>query len=130
MRPICRFLASSSQFLASAIWSCVLSGAAFLAMPADAADMGVPARSYYPPLPPAIYDWTGIYLGGHVGGGMLNDYAGQNPGTTAPINLLTFGSLRPTGVIGGSRVAPIMNLRLGSSVSKAAGAIRQLAEIL
>jgi len=101
MRPICRFLASSSQFLASAIWSCVLCGAAFLAMPAHAADMGVPARSYYPPLPPAIYDWTGIYLGGHVGGGMLNDYAGQNPGTTAPINLLTFGSLRPTGVIGG-----------------------------
>jgi hypothetical protein len=38
---------------------------------AQAADMGVPSRSYYPPLPPAIYDWIGIYVGGHIGGGML-----------------------------------------------------------
>jgi len=37
---------------------------------------------------------TGIYLGGHVvGGGMLNDSVGQNPGTTGPTNLVTFGSL-------------------------------------
>ena len=44
---------------------------ALIGAPAFAADMGVPSRSYYPRLPPAIYDWTGIYVGGHIGGGML-----------------------------------------------------------
>jgi hypothetical protein len=42
----------------------------------DAGDLAidpgaVEIRSYYPPLPPAIYDWIGIYVGGHIGGGML-----------------------------------------------------------
>jgi len=37
----------------------------------QAADMPVPAPAYYPPVPPAIYDWTGIYVGGHIGGGIL-----------------------------------------------------------
>jgi len=93
MRPI-------SGFLASALGG-VLCGLAFVAVPAYAADMAVPAPSYYPALPPAAYDWTGIYLGGHVGGGVLNDYAGQIPNTTGPTNLVTYGSLRPGGVIGG-----------------------------
>ena len=44
---------------------------------------------------------TGSYLGGYVGGGVLNDYAGQIPNTTGPTNLVTYGSLRPGGVIGG-----------------------------
>jgi outer membrane immunogenic protein len=75
---------------------------AFIGTPAVAADMGVPSRSYYPPLPPAIYDWTGIYVGGHIGGGILTDSVSQNGSAT--INLLSSGSLRPAGVIGGAQI--------------------------
>jgi outer membrane immunogenic protein len=102
MRPICRLSASSGRPLASAIWSFVLCGFAIAAAPAQAADIGVPARSYYPSLPPAIYDWTGIYLGGHIGGGILTDSVSQNG--AAAINLLSSGNLRPAGVIGGAQV--------------------------
>jgi outer membrane immunogenic protein len=75
---------------------------ALIGTPALAADMGVPSRSYYPPLPPAIYDWTGIYVGGHIGGGILTDSVSQNGPAT--INLLSSGSLRPAGVIGGAQI--------------------------
>ena len=77
---------------------------ALIGTPALAADMGVPSRSYYPPLPPAIYDWTGIYVGGHIGGGMLVDSVGQNGVSTGGFNLAGTGNLRPTGVIGGAQV--------------------------
>jgi outer membrane immunogenic protein len=45
-----------------------------LAAPAHAADIAVPP-SYNPPAAyrPALYDWTGIYFGGHLGAGWLND---------------------------------------------------------
>ena len=66
--------------------------------------MGVPSRSYYPPLPPAIYDWTGIYLGGHIGGGMLVDSVSQNGVSLGGFNLAHTGNLRPAGVIGGAQV--------------------------
>jgi outer membrane immunogenic protein len=102
MRPICRLAASSGPCLASAIWSFVLCGFALMAVPAHAADMAIPARSYYPPLPPAIYDWSGVYVGGHIGGGMLTDSVSQNGPAT--LNLLSSGSLRPAGVIGGAQV--------------------------
>jgi outer membrane immunogenic protein len=101
MRPICRFSASSGRSLANAIASFVLCGLALTAAPAQAADMGVPSRSYYPPLPPAIYDWTGIYVGGHIGGGMLVDSVSQ---TAGGFNLANTGNLRPAGVIGGAQV--------------------------
>ncbi len=104
MRPICRLSASSGRSLASAIWSFVLCGFAVTAVPAQAADMGVPSRSYYPPLPPAIYDWTGIYLGGHIGGGILVDSVSQNGFSAGGVNLLSSGNLRPAGVIGGAQV--------------------------
>ena len=101
MRPICRLSASSRLSLASAIWALVLCGFTFTAVPAHAADIAIPARSYYPPLPPAIYDWTGIYLGGHIGGGMLADSVSQNGTSTGGFNLGSTGNLRPAGVIGG-----------------------------
>src|SRR5580700_10093444 len=49
--------------------------ACVLATAASAADMPVPAApAYYPPVyRPVIYDWTGIYVGGDVGGGWLHD---------------------------------------------------------
>lgn len=100
MRPICRSSASSGRPLAIA--SLLLCGFAVRAVPAQAADMGVPSRSYYPaPPPPAIYDWTGIYVGGHVGGGILADSVSQN-GVGAN-NFLSSRSLYPAGVIGGAQ---------------------------
>jgi outer membrane immunogenic protein len=79
---------------------------ALIGTPAFAADIGVPSRSYYPPPPPAIYDWTGIYVGGHIGGGILVDSVSQNGVSTATTatNLLSSGSLRPAGVIGGGQI--------------------------
>ena len=50
------------------------------ALAAHAADIAVPAPTYYPAyLPPAIYNWTGIYVGGHVGGGILTAKTSQPP---------------------------------------------------
>jgi outer membrane immunogenic protein len=94
-----RLRSSSAALLAASI--------AFLTMclaTAHAADIAVPAPSYYPKLPPAIYDWTGIYLGGHIGGGMLVDSVSQNGVSTGGFNLANTGNLRPAGVIGGAQV--------------------------
>jgi hypothetical protein len=106
MRPICRLSVSSGWSLAAAIASFVLCGFAVMAEPALAADLGVPGRSYYPatPPPPAIYDWTGIYVGGHIGGGMLVDSVSQNGISPGGFNFANTGNLRPAGVIGGAQV--------------------------
>jgi outer membrane immunogenic protein len=105
MRPICRLSASPGRSLATTIAGLVLCGLAVVAAPARAADMGVP-RSYYPasPPPPAIYDWTGIYVGGHIGGGLLIDSVSQNGFSPGGFNLTGTGNLRPAGVIGGAQV--------------------------
>jgi hypothetical protein len=103
MRPICRLSTSSGRSLTAAIGSFALCGFAVMAAPAQAADLGVPSRSYYPPLPPAIYDWTGIHVGGHIGGGMLVDSVSQNGVSPGGFNLLSSGNLRPTGVIVGAQ---------------------------
>jgi outer membrane immunogenic protein len=71
---------------------------------AVAADMGIPSRSYYPPVPPAIYDWTGIYVGGHIGGGILVDSVSQNGVSPGGFNFVNTGNLNPAGVIGGGQV--------------------------
>jgi outer membrane immunogenic protein len=101
MRPICRLSAGPSLSFARAIWGLALFG--FAAAPAHAADIAVPSRSYYPatPPPPAIYDWTGFYLGGHIGGGMLVDSVSQNGTSSGGFGLANTGNLRPAGVIGG-----------------------------
>jgi outer membrane immunogenic protein len=89
-------LAASAGFLVTGLATCALFA------PAQAADMGVPSRSYYPaPPPPAIYDWTGIYVGGHIGGGILTDSVSQNG--VGAVTLLSSGSLNPAGVIGGAQ---------------------------
>jgi hypothetical protein len=72
---------------------------------ARAADIAVQATSYYPKFPPpAIYDWTGIYVGGHIGGGILVDSVSQAGVSPNDFNLASSGSLRPAGVIGGGQV--------------------------
>jgi|SRR6516225_5319856 len=70
----------------------------------QAADMPVPAPAYYPPVPPAIYDWTGIYVGGHIGGGILVDSVSQYGVSPGGSNLAGSGDLRPAGVIGGGQI--------------------------
>jgi len=62
----------------------------------QAADMPVPA--------PAIYDWTGIYVGRHIGGGILVDSVSQNGVSPGGSNLAGSGDLRPAGVIGGGQI--------------------------
>ena len=53
--------------------------------------------------PPALYNWTGIYLGGNVGAGLLSDATSQ--ATAAPPTALT-GTIKthPVGLIGGGQV--------------------------
>jgi outer membrane immunogenic protein len=70
---------------------------------AHAADMAVPAPNYYPAyLPPALYNWTGVYFGGHVGGGILTDSVSQNGSAQFPLS--GSGDLRPSGVLGGAQL--------------------------
>jgi len=74
--------------------------------PARAADMPTPAQSYYPaaPLPPAVYDWTGIYIGGNVGVGLLSDrFTPIGVGTQTPGVPLDSTKVGPVGVIGGAQ---------------------------
>jgi len=79
---------------------------ALIGTPALAADIAVPGPAYYPKSfpPPAIYDWTGIYVGFHVGGGILTDSVSQNGASSGAINLGGSGNLRPAGVIGGGQI--------------------------
>jgi outer membrane immunogenic protein len=71
---------------------------------AHAADLPV-APAPAPPVVyrPALYDWTGIYFGGNVGGSFLNDTVTQ--ASTAGFATIA-GPLNPspTGVIGGAQV--------------------------
>jgi outer membrane immunogenic protein len=78
--------------------------ASALATAASAADMPVPAApAYAPPVyRPVIYDWTGIYGGIHVGGGVLNDVV-TNTTTTALLNAGTQTKLSPFAVVGGAQ---------------------------
>lgn len=78
-------------------WEQVVAGIIFSAFtlggPADAADAGFPIKAP----PKAIYDWTGFYVGGHVGYGEAGFGAGSNP-------LQDQGAFLPhsaTGLIGG-----------------------------
>jgi outer membrane immunogenic protein len=70
-----------------------------------AADMATPGPSYYPhaPMPPALYDWTGIYLGGNVGVGFLSDNATQLGGAPA-VPILNSANIAPVNAVGGGQV--------------------------
>jgi outer membrane immunogenic protein len=89
--------------LGPALAAFALAAMAF-ATPVRAADMAVPP-SYYPPaaaLPPAMYNWTGIYGGANVGGGLLSDSISQATalGTTTISGTQT---AHPAGIIGGAQ---------------------------
>lgn len=69
--------------------------------PARAADLPAPTPGYYPPvMPPALYDWTGFYFGGHVGADLLSDTFSQSaPGT---FGFAGNANLGPVGLVGGA----------------------------
>jgi outer membrane immunogenic protein len=74
--------------------------ASAVATAASAADLPVPAAA--PPVAyrPAIYDWTGVYVGGQVGAGMMNDTFAQT--TTTPLfNAGATTKTNPWSVVGG-----------------------------
>jgi outer membrane immunogenic protein len=76
------------------------------AAPARAADMAVPP-SYNPPaaaLPPAMYNWTGIYAGGNVGGALLSDSISQASTTATTTDLSGTQTAHPAGIIGGAQI--------------------------
>src|SRR5580692_11898922 len=88
------------RFSPGLLVGCVVAASA-LATAASAADMPVPAApppSYHP----VIYDWTGIYVGAHVGAGLLDDVATTTT-TTALLPSGTQTKLNPFGVAGGAQ---------------------------
>jgi outer membrane immunogenic protein len=73
------------------------------AAPARAADLPA-APGYYPPKvfpPPAIYNWTGVYIGGNLGADFLSDTITQ-AGAGAPA-LIGNATSSPVGLIGGGQ---------------------------
>ena len=81
-----------------------------ITVPARAADL-TPAPSYYPPvaMPPAIYNWTGIYGGGNVGAGLDDDLFSPIYGAT-----IAETRLSSVGLIGGAQLG--MNYQFRSWV--------------
>jgi outer membrane immunogenic protein len=79
--------------------------AAAVSTTAFAADLPVPAAApaYGPPVyRPALYDWTGIYFGGHAGVGAVEDTV-TDPTTTALTPAGTQTKVAPYGLIGGGQ---------------------------
>lgn len=80
----------------------VLTAAAACATAASAADLP-PAPAYYPPAyHPAIYDWSGVYFGGHIGAGMLQDSVTATTTTTLQ-TAGTVSNITPFGLIAGGQ---------------------------
>jgi outer membrane immunogenic protein len=80
---------------ASAVATSAMATAAFAAdLPAPGPAPAAPA--YHP----AIYDWSGIYVGGQIGAGMMNDTFTQTT-TTPLLNAGTATKTNPWSVVGG-----------------------------
>ena len=99
---------------------CIVAVAA--APAAFAADMPLPgpAPAYAQP-PPALYHWSGIYIGVHVGAGLLEDSVTTTTSTAAvPFqNAGVQTNLSPFGVIGGGQAG--INFQFSSIVIGAEG---------
>ncbi len=100
----------------------VLVIAASAATAALAADLPVaPAKAapaYYPP-PPAHYNWSGFYFGGHVGVGMERDVVTDTTTTALFLNAGTKTNVSPYALIGGAQAG--INLQFGPAVVGAEG---------
>lgn len=81
----------------------LLLAATAAAAPARAADMPA-APGYYPPVafpPPAIYHWTGFFIGGNLGADVLSDRITQTAAGTTTLTGPANNS--PVGFIGGGQ---------------------------
>jgi outer membrane immunogenic protein len=82
----------------------LVTAAVAAATTALAADLPVapPGPSYTPAYQPAVYNWTGFYFGGNVGGNMLYDtFTVQGTTSAGYLNAGTSTKLNYFGVIGG-----------------------------
>jgi outer membrane immunogenic protein len=90
--------------LTSALAAAAIAPFAFAPL-AHAADLPVPAGpppvNYYRP---ALYDWTGIYLGGNVGAAFMRDSASQWSGVPVTTPIVGSFSNNPVGALGGGQV--------------------------
>lgn len=94
---------------------------ATVAVPAFAADM--PVKAPYRE-PPEVYNWTGLYIGGHVGGGW-SKFKGIDPDLLADQFFTgdAFSSPKPRGIVGGFhagynwQVAPVIVLGIEGDFS-------------
>jgi len=74
---------------------------------AQAADLPVPAGpppvNYYRP---ALYDWTGLYLGGNIGAAFMRESGSQWSGAPGGVSVPIVGSFsnNPAGALGGGQV--------------------------
>lgn len=81
---------------------CVVA-ASLAATAASAADLPAPAPAAPPPAyHPPVYDWSGIYLGGHFGGAWMNDTV-QATATPQLFPVGTSTKVAPMGVLGGAQ---------------------------
>lgn len=87
---------------------------AFAAGPAMSADLRVKAPASFPEA--RAYDWTGFYIGGHVGGDWLRDERLDSGGG--------FASLKSSGVLGGGQAG--YNLQFGAIVFGVQGSVSWL----
>jgi outer membrane immunogenic protein len=95
--------------LGSGLLTSVLAAAAFVpfayAPLAHAADLPVPAAPAPAPFyHPALYDWTGIYVGGNVGAAFMRDSSTQWSGVPVTTPIIGSFAVNPTGAIGGGQV--------------------------
>jgi outer membrane immunogenic protein len=94
----------------------LLVGAALLASTAvHAADMAMPVKAPAP-MPVPVYDWSGVYIGGHVGAGWSNN-AVSDPGLGflgIILNVPAVQNVYGSGFIGGGQVG--WNYQIGRLV--------------
>jgi outer membrane immunogenic protein len=96
---------------------------AVAAAPARAADLPA-APAYYPPKvfpPPAIYNWSGVYIGGHLGADFLSDNITQAAPSLAGVTLTGPANSSPVGLIGGAQAG--VNYQFSSLVVGAEASI-------
>lgn len=68
---------------------------------ASAADLPTKAPMAPAPMAPPVYNWTGFYIGGQVGGGWAEDTVTHvDSGANFPAGFVQ-GSINPSGVLGG-----------------------------
>jgi outer membrane immunogenic protein len=90
----------------------IVASAATSALAADLPVPAHPAPAYYPP-PPAHYNWSGFYFGGHVGVGLVRDVVTDTT-TTALLTAGTKTNVSPYALIGGPQAG--LNLQFGPAV--------------